>query len=131
MQQESIMQEIVKKRREKYRRFLEIMNLTEELDKALQYNDSDSTAMIMRMRGTEMEAIDVIDKDVAYLIYTLDSSVSRQLKQLPQNQPVADVISQYHDIQEKIRRVAHKVLEMDQRISIKIAGKDSFYSNQK
>lgn len=128
-QQEEIMQTIVNKSKEKYRRFLEIMNLTEELEKTLQYNDSNSTSMIMRMRGTEMEAIDVIDKEVAYLFHILDASLRRQFKHLPENQAVSnDMILQYHDIQTKLKRVVQKSMEIDRRISTKIAGKDSFYT---
>ncbi len=126
--QEKILSEIIEKQQIKYRRFLEILNLTEELEKILQYNDTDSTSVIMRMRSTEMEAIDVLDKDVAYLIHLLDRNTQAKLKQPSETIQLPENIAKYHEMRNKTKRVIKQVLDLDRKISIRIAGKDSFYS---
>lgn len=129
-QDQEILEEIIKKYREKYKRFLEILNLTQELEKALQFNDPNSRQMIMRMRGTEMDAISSIDRDVTYLMHALDRTIQLQLKELPKDQTADDLILLYHDMHGKIRRVAEKVIDLDRKLSEKIAGKDSYYAKQ-
>ena len=129
-QDQEILEEIIKKNREKYKRCLEILNLTQELEKALQFNDPNSRQMIMRMRGTEMDTIDILDKDVTFLIHTLEQPLQLQLKELPQNQQADELVLLYHDIQSKIKRTLQRVIELDRKLSEKIAGKDSYYAKQ-
>ena len=129
-QEQEILEEIIKKKREKYKRCLEILNLTQELEKALQFNDPNSRQMIMRMRGTEMDAIDILDKDIRFLLHILEQSLQLQLKELPQNQQADELVLLYHDIQSKIKRTLQRVIELDRKLSEKIAGKDSYYAKQ-
>lgn len=129
-QEQEILEEIIKKKREKYKRCLEILNLTQELEKALQFNDPNSRQMIMRMRGTEMDTIDILDKDVTFLIHTLEQPLQLQLKEVPKNQSADELVLLYHDIQGKIKRTLQRAMDLDRKLSEKIAGKDSYYAKQ-
>ena len=128
MQQIEYLEEIAGKLEKKYTGFVEIYRLTKELDDLLKNNDRDSVNMIMKMRGEEMDKISVIDEDINRAC----SLISAQYREYINNYNVFDSfpeeLERIISIKKRNRRVLEKIIEIDKRISVRLAGNKSFYS---
>lgn len=126
------MQEVVKLLYGRMNRLNEILRLTREICSALDRNDRVSVRMLMEMRGEEMEAVD----EGLRKLHVLEEQMSQELRS-----EIRGLLSGKADEQEKdealriaelsrnCKSVLNQTIELDRRMSRRIAGSDSYYDN--
>ena len=126
------MQEVVKLLYGRMNRLNEILRLTREICSALDRNDRVSVRMLMEMRGEEMEAVD----EGLRKLHVLEEQMPRELRS-----EIRGLLSGKADEQEKdealriaelsrnCKSVLNQTIELDRRMSRRIAGSDSYYDN--
>ena len=126
------MQEVVKLLYGRMNRLIEILRLTREICSALDRNDRVSVRMLMEMRGEEMEAVD----EGLRKLHVLEEQMSQELRS-----EIRGLLSGKADEQEKdealriaelsrnCKSVLNQTIELDRRMSRRIAGSDSYYDN--
>ncbi len=128
MQQIEYLEEIAGKLEKKYTGFVEIYRLTKELDDLLKNNDRDSVNMIMKMRGEEMDKISVIDEDINRACSLISAQYREYINNYNDFDSFPEELERIISIKKRNRRVLEKIIEIDKRISVRLAGNKSFYS---
>ena len=128
MQQIEYLEEIAGKLEKKYTGFVEIYRLTKELDDLLKNNDRDSVNMIMKMRGEEMDKISVIDEDINRACSLISAQYREYINNYNDFDSFPEELERIINIKKRNRRVLEKIIEIDKRISVRLAGNKSFYS---
>ena len=128
MQQIEYLEEIAGKLEKKYTGFVEIFRLTKELDDLLKNNDRDSVNMIMKMRGEEMDKISVIDEDINRACSLISAQYREYINNYNDFDSFPEELERIISIKKRNRRVLEKIIEIDKRISVRLAGNKSFYS---
>lgn len=116
----------------KYNKLNEILELTKEMETALQRNDQVSFRMVLIMRQDVIVQIDKIDAVTKMLLQTIPQDICKIIKrQLCQESKQATPESQEEkkigELYGKIQRLLQKVIVIDQVMNKKMAGKDSYY----
>lgn len=108
---------------------LEIHRMTEELKNAFDHNDTASSEILLGMREKEMEEYDVCNRNLEHIC---DEVEEEELYNLVFDRPCYELNG---DNVEKLRslvlRTKHnisKTIQIDQMISQRLAGIDSFYN---
>lgn len=116
----------------RYRHALEIQRMTEELKSALDRNDTASSEMILSMREKEMEDYDVCNRNLEHIC---DDIGEEDLYNLIFNRPCylleGEEIEHLQKIVWRTKQILSKVVEIDQMLSKRLAGTNSFYNSQK
>ena len=128
MQQIEYLEEIAGKKKKKYTGFVEIYRLTKELDDLLKNNDRDSVNMVMKMRGEEMDKISVIDEDINRACSLISAQYREYINNYNDFDSFPEELERIISIKKRNRRVLEKIIEIDKRISVRLAGNKSFYS---
>lgn len=128
MQQIEYLEEIAGKLEKKYTGFVEIYRLTKELDDLLKNNDRDSVNMVMKMRGEEMDKISVIDEDINRACSLISAQYREYINNYNDFDSFPEELERIINIKKRNRRVLEKIIEIDKRISVRLAGNKSFYS---
>ena len=128
MQQIEYLEEIAGKLEKKYTGFVEIYRLTKELDDLLKNNDRDSVNMVMKMRGEEMNKISVIDEDINRACSLISAQYRKYINNYNDFDSFPEELERIISIKKRNRRVLEKIIEIDKRISVRLAGNKSFYS---
>lgn len=128
MQQIEYLEEIAGKLEKKYTGFVEIYRLTKELDDLLKNNDRDSVNMVMKMRGEEMDKISVIDEDINRACSLISAQYREYINNYNDFDSFPEELERIISIKKRNRRVLEKIIEIDKRISVRLAGNKSFYS---
>lgn len=128
MQKIEYLEEIAGKLEKKYTGFVEIYRLTKELDDLLKNNDRDSVNMIMKMRGEEMDKISVIDEDINRACSLISAQYREYINNYNDFDSFPEELERIISIKKRNRRVLEKIIEIDKRISVRLAGNKSFYS---
>ena len=121
-------EEIAGKLEKKYTGFVEISRLTKELDDLLKNNDRDSVNMVMKMRGEEMDKISVIDEDINRACSLISAQYREYINNYNDFDSFPEELERIISIKKRNRRVLEKIIEIDKRISVRLAGNKSFYS---
>lgn len=118
--------------RREYTRFLEIDKLTTELADVLSRDDRESAQLILDMRQDEMDEAMLIEKSIHTFLDALDTETRVELRSLVKGEMTAaadDLESgKIAELGEMIRRTLAHTVQIDQAVSRKLAGKDSFYA---
>ena len=128
MQQIEYLEEIAGKLEKKYTGFVEIYRLTKELYDLLKNNDRDSVNMVMKMRGEEMDKISVIDEDINRACSLISAQYREYINNYNDFDSFPEELERIINIKKRNRRVLEKIIEIDKRISVRLAGNKSFYS---
>ena len=128
MQKIEYLEEIAGKLEKKYTGFVEIYRLTKELDDLLKNNDRDSVNMVMKMRGEEMDKISVIDEDINRACSLISAQYREYINNYNDFDSFPEELERIISIKKRNRRVLEKIIEIDKRISVRLAGNKSFYS---
>lgn len=131
MDEQGIYVEIMKKLQKKYGSLNEILKTTQEMQDALSRNDRVSMEMLISMRQEEIERAADCDRDIRYLLSVLAPDKKERAKEWL-NQGTAKEAEGFEavkigEIAASIRKVLDKTLQIDQQMSRRVAGKDSFY----
>ncbi len=128
---QEIMEVILKGMQKKYRGLLEIERLTKELSDLLSVGDRESVQLILNMRQDEIERVHEEDGELRKLLGALNSENREYLAQLMNGkEPVFEkypMERQICQLAEQTRNVLDKTISVDKVLSIKLAGKESYY----
>lgn len=124
-----ILEKILLKR---YNCVLEIHRMTEEFKEALDRNDTASSDIILNMREKEMEEYDICDRNLERIC---DEIEEEQLYNLVFGRPCyqfdGEDIEKLEKLVIRTKYTLSKVIQIDKVVSMRLAGTDSFYKENK
>lgn len=128
---QELMEEILKRMQRKYKGLLEIERITKELAELLSAGDRESVQLLMNMREEEIESTGKEDLALRELLNAMDCDT----RQYFVNMMNGCVDSSAEDFLEKkicqlgeqTRNVCAKTVQLDKVLSMKVAGKESYY----
>ena len=109
----------------------EIFNTAEEMQDALARDDRVSLEMLIKMRQDEIDRAVDCDRDIQYLLSVLAPERREQVRDwlnhgTAKEQDGFEAVK-IGEIAESIRKVLERTIQVDSRMSQRVAGKDSFY----
>ncbi len=108
----------------------ETLRLTKEVGESLDRNDQVSVQMLLKMRGEELEAVGENMRAVRAFITQLRQETQEEAIALLQEKPAKEQDLMSDKIVETVKRCQRLLEEIriiDERMSKRIAGEDSFY----
>ncbi len=126
------MQEVVKLLYGRMNRLNEILRLTREICSALDRNDRVSVRMLMEMRGEEMEAVDEGLRKLHVLEEQMPQELRSEIRGLLSgraDEQEEDGALRIAELSRNCKSVLNQTIELDRRMSRRIAGSDSYYDN--
>lgn len=128
--------DVVKKQlQNKYHCLSEIYRMTTEMKEAFDRNDRVSAEIILKMRGKEMEQCDMCNRNLEILIGSAEENEQEELRKLLRGSEDIDLWGdKVNELKNFIMRIDHikkKAIQIDQVISLRLAGTDSFYHAMK
>jgi hypothetical protein len=131
MKENVMLVEIMKQLQKKYNCINEIYNLTKEVAEALSRDDRVSVQLVLGMRQDEMNKADGCDKAIELLIQSMEMEEQYQIREsLKKNNNIIFEGLEYKKIMEinnNIRTVVGRCVNLDKVMSKRMAGQDSFY----
>lgn len=131
MDEQGIFVEIMKKLQKKYGSMNEIFKITQEMQDTLARDDRVSLEMLIKMRQDEIDRAVDCDRDIQYLLSVLAPERREQVRDwlnhgTAKEQDGFEAVK-IGEIAESIRKVLERTIQVDSRMSQRVAGKDSFY----
>jgi hypothetical protein len=115
----------------KCRKMDEIYNLTKEIGEVLQSNDATSRDMLFSMRLDCMVEVDDINQELERTLEDLSPYSKERMNMLFHTGELETDIEWEILVKkqfERFRSLLYKTIALDKEISLKIAGKDSYYA---
>ena len=126
---ESELMDLTVLERKKYNYLNEVMDLSRQMGEVLDRSDEVSVQMLLAMRGEPILHLQEVDQTAKRRRESLEQSDRERLEQLLAGAgPQSREESLFAEQAGKARRMLEQVVELDKRLSIRLAGKDSFYS---
>lgn len=131
-----LLTEVAKVLQKKYGCMSEVSRLTEEAAQALGRDDKVSAQMILGMRAEEIEKIRECDKNIFIFRESMPEELDGWLqealsgKKAVTEEPYGKEGAMVLRIAGNIRSVWEKTMNVDRRMNMRLAGKDSFYSGK-
>ena len=114
--------------RKKYNYLVELQDLTGQLAENLDRNDQVSVRMLMAMRQDPVRLQAEVDNSGKIRLAALSEEDRRRAGELlKEGQPRDDGERIFLEQAQKTRRLLEQVVAMDRRVSMKMAGENSFY----
>ncbi|MDE7260881.1 MAG: hypothetical protein K2N78_02285 [Oscillospiraceae bacterium] len=114
--------------RKKYNCLLEVQDVTRQLAEALDRNDQVSARMLVNMRQDPLLHLEEVDQGEKLRKAALTGEEQEQLETLLREKvPRYDGEAVFLEQADKTRRLLEQVVEMDRRVSLRMAGDHSFY----
>lgn len=114
--------------RKKYNLLVEIQDATRQLAETLDRNDEVAVRMVVTMRQDPIRHLAEVDDGEKVRRAALPKEDDRRVKALLEGEkPQDDGESAFMDQVGKTRRLLEQVMDLDRRISIRMAGNHSFY----
>ena len=115
----------------KYGAIREIQRLTKQLEEVVARNDGVSAAMVLQMRGDEMERAEQCMEEI-WLLGESDRETYEKLRVLVTSDPneavgATKTEEKIYEIRRKTQTMLKQVQESDQRLNQRLAGEKSFY----
>lgn len=110
--------------------FEEVLRITKEISEALNRNDRVSVQMLLGMRATELEGIDKTIIGLEQFKEQLHPEAQQEIDRLLTGQEVSDQspeMDKIIDAADRCRKILQNIIEIDKRMSRRVAGTDSFY----
>ena len=131
MDEQGIFVEIMKKLQKKYGSMNEIFKTTQEMQDALARDDRVSLEMLIKMRQDEIDRAVDCDRDIQYMLSVHAPERREQVRDwlnhgTAKEQDGFEAVK-IGEIAESIRKVLERTIQVDSRMSQRVAGKDSFY----
>ena len=122
--------ELLKLLRGRYSCLNEILRLTGEIAENLNRNDKVSVQMLLEMRAKELEHIDENMRRFLIFKEQFSEEVQREMERLlkvKDADPEGVHATAIADTVENCEKVLNQIIEIDKRMSKRVAGSDSFY----
>ena len=114
--------------RKKYNYLVELQDLTGQLAENLDRNDQVSVRMLVAMRQDPVRLLAEVDNSGKIRLAALSEEDRRRAGELlKEGQPGDDGERIFLEQAQKTRRLLEQVVAMDRRVSMKMAGENSFY----
>ena len=114
--------------RKKYNYLVELQDLTGQLAENLDRNDQVSVRMLVAMRQDPVRLLAEVDNSEKIRLAALSEEDRRRAGELlKEGQPRDDGERIFLEQAQKTRRLLEQVVAMDRRVSMKMAGENSFY----
>ncbi len=140
IEMQGIMEEILKGMQRKYRDLLEVERLTKELADMLSAGDRESVQLLLNMRQGEIEKVRDDDYALHQLLTVTDGQQRTHLAELMNGKELAvsstpaeqqifrtPAEQQIFQLAVQTKHTLDRTIAMDQVLSKKLAGKDSYY----
>ena len=123
--------EIIKQYQKQYRIMTELGHLTGELESAIQANDRVSIQLVLEMRQQAIHEMEACRRGVIILIDSIPvehrGHIKGLLSKADDDIPGNAQEELLREKSYKVYEIVRHVIEMDRKLSLKTAGKDSFY----
>ena len=114
--------------RKKYNYLVALQDLTGQLAENLDRNDQVSVRMLVAMRQDPVRLLAEVDNSGKIRLAALSEEDRRRAGELlKEGQPRDDGERVFLEQAQKTRRLLEQVVAMDRRVSMKMAGENSFY----
>ena len=114
--------------RKKYNYLVELQDLAGQLAENLDRNDQVSVRMLVAMRQDPVRLLAEVDNSGKIRLAALSEEDRRRAGELlKEGQPRDDGERIFLEQAQKTRRLLEQVVAMDRRVSMKMAGENSFY----
>ena len=114
--------------RKKYNYLCEVLDLTQQLGQSLDRNDPVSLKILVAMRQDPIQALEELNHSIQQRKTEFSSVEQQRISELLSGAPPADGPETAFSNQANLaRRQLERVLELDRRINIRLAGENSFY----
>lgn len=132
MADQELWTELLKQMQRRYGTVDEVFRVTKELTDALSRDDRMAAQMLLEMRQEELDHLSESEEKIYMLLECVDQQEREGILKLLKGEQKALSEASFEEkkigeIGENIRRNLEKVLELDRIISVRLAGKDSFY----
>lgn len=124
--------EILKQLQRRYQAVNEAFRVTKEIAEALSRDDRVAAQMLLGMRQEELDRLSKSEEKIYMLLECVNLQERAEILALLKGERRASPEASFEEkkigeIGENIRRSLEKTVELDRIISVKLAGKDSFY----
>lgn len=127
----ALLAEVMKLSRKKFTKLVEISRLTKELGDALSKDDRESTQLILKMRQEELEETRSIQRDIQAFLDAMDVQERVYVKGLLDGNQKPEALEfeevKISEFGRQCRSSLEETIQLDKRISQKLAGENSFY----
>ena len=114
--------------RKKYNYLCEVLDLTQQLGQSLDRNDPVSMKILVSMRQEPIQSLEELNCSIRQRKVEFSSEEQRRISELLSGAAPADASETAFCNQAGLaRRQLERVLELDRRINLRLAGKQSFY----
>lgn len=114
--------------RKKYNDLVEVQDLTRQLAETLDRNDQVSARMLVAMRQDPIRRLSEVNTGERRRMAELDEEGYDRVEALRRGEPPqSDGETAFMEQAGKTRRLLEQVVELDRRVSARIAGPQSFY----
>ena len=115
--------------RKKYNQLSEVMDLSQQIGDALDRNDQVSLRMLVSMRQDPILQLEELKRAVAVKLASLSPEEQKRLADLQTGAaPQGEEETVYAGQTGSVRRLLERVVELDRRLSRRLAGENSFYA---
>lgn len=126
---ESELMDLTVLERKKYNYLSEVLDLSKQMGEALDRADEVSMQMLLALRGDPILHLQEVDQTARSRRESLAAQDRQRLKELLDGaQPQDQGETLFTEQSGKARRLLERVIELDKQLSLRMAGKDSFYS---
>lgn len=132
MAEQELWTELLKQLQTRYQAVNEVFRITKEIADILSRDDRVAAQMLLEMRQEELDRLANSEEKIYMLLECADQQERAEILSLMKGERQASGEASFEEkkigeIGENIRRNLEKVLELDRVISVRLAGKDSFY----
>ena len=114
--------------REKYNSLSEVLDLTRQLGESLDRNDQVAVRMLIAMRQDPLLHLEEAERTAKDRRRSLTEEEQRRIRSLLKGaEPQSSEERTFLDQAGKTRRLLERVVELDRRVSLRMAGGQSFY----
>ena len=118
--------------RKKYNSLSEVLDLTRQLGESLDRNDQVAVRMLIAMRQDPLLHLEEAERTAKDRRRSLTEEEQRRIRSLLKGaEPQSSEERTFLDQAGKTRRLLERVVELDRRVSLRMAGENSFYKKNK
>lgn len=126
---ESELMDLTVLERKKYNYLNEVLDLSKQMGEALDRGDEVSMQMLLALRGEPILHLQEVDQTARSRRESLTPQDRQRLKELLDGaQPREQGEALFTEQSGKARRLLERVIGLDKQLSLRMSGKDSFYS---
>ena len=122
---------VLKEMQRKYQCFTEIERITKDIGDALSRNDRALVQILLGMRQEEIDQVEVSERNIHLLLSFIPVDEATQtmnwIRGNKENIPENPIIKKLAEKGNSIQILVQRTIELDRHISMRLAGKDSFY----